>query len=205
MKTRIWLIALALSLPLSLHVAQGQEPLTLFHYNHGPTPVVVADNRNSGDSNLFVVPVPVKFQYMIYSIAAPDTSGNPYDMGIGDCPDTTPAHDCSQTNARIVLVCNTGNPGALVVNSFGPSKVACVQGVITLQPGVYVHLSAASNSVKAKCYGNEITLSPFAGSPIQIYHVQNGSLAQSTDPLLTATTYGAHSSVNGCAVALSLH
>jgi hypothetical protein len=167
--------------------------------------LVVADNINAGDSNLFVLPVPVQFQYLLYRIAAADTSGNPYDMGVGDCPYTTPAHDCSQAGAQIVLVCNTGNPGALIVNRIGAQKVPCVQGVVTLQPGVYMHLSAASGSVKAKCYGNETPLSPFTGSPIGIYHVENGSLAQSTYPLQTSSTQGTHSSVNGCTVALSLN
>jgi hypothetical protein len=126
-------------------------------------------------------------------------------MGVGDCPYTTPAHDCSQTGAQIVVVCNTGNPGALIVNAMGAQKVACVQGVVVLQPGVYMHLSAASGSLVAKCYGTGTPLSPFASSPIKTYIVENGSLTQSSYPLVTADRPGGHSSVNGCAVGLSMH
>ena len=201
MKTKLAVAILVFTL---CAIAQEQQPLPFFQYNQGSTVGTIVDALNAGDANLFTVPVPITFQYMIYHVSKADTSGNLYDMGVGDCPYTTPAHDCSQTNAQIVLLCNTGNPGALVVTPVGTQKVPCVQGVVTLQPGIYIHLSAASGSTAAKCLGNGAALSPFRGSPIQTYPVENGSLSQSNYPLLTAKNRGAHSSVNGCAVGLSL-
>ena len=199
-------VILAMAICASMY-GQTQQPLNFFQYNQGSTVGTIVDADNAGDSNLFVVPVPIQFQYMIYHVSVVDTSGNPYDMGVGDCPYTTPAHDCSQAEAQIVLVCNTaspGQPGALVVNVIDTHKVPCVQGVVMLQPGIYMHLSAAGATSKAKCLGTGTPLSPFQGSPIQTYSVQNGSLAQSVYPLMTAKNQGAHSSVNGCAVGLSM-
>jgi hypothetical protein len=131
------------------------------------------------------VPTYMTFSKINYKVAAADTSGGTYDLGLG--------------NSSGTIVCHTGNIAASNFTSVGPVQLSLAASC-TVPPGrYYVAITCSATSLCATLTatsGNAISFNPTsAGDAVTI--AAGGTLSSFTPPAATSVTWTATAPIFG--------